>query len=118
MLKNDLALQILKLVWLAIPLVSIFGWFFGAVDTGKNRRELGIEGNEFDLVSWHVLFGENRIGGALRDANRAIDALIGVNHQKIGTLAKTVDRADVHTVRELALDTVFSHDVSHGNTKS
>lgn len=103
----------LELVGNAVPVVRVFEGFFGSADALEAWRKLGIEGNEFHLVLWHVFFGENRIGRALRDADCAIDALVRINHQKVRAFTKTVNRADVHAVSELTFNTVFRHDVRH-----
>ena len=52
----------------------------------------------------HVVLGEDRLDRALGDAQRAVDALVGVDHQHVRAFAEAVDRADVDAVGVLALD--------------
>jgi hypothetical protein len=66
-----------------------------------------------NLVCWQVFFGIDGIDGALRNANRAIDALIRVNGEEIGAFAEAVYGADVHTVGVFAADTGFRNNVGH-----
>jgi hypothetical protein len=66
-----------------------------------------------NLVCWQVFFSIDGIDGALRNANRAIDALIRVNGEEIGAFAEAVYGADVHTVGVFAADTGFRNNVGH-----
>ena len=66
------------------------------------------------LVVGHVVLGEDRLDRALGDAQRAVDALVGIDDEEIGTLAKAVDRADVDAVGVLAADAALGDDVGHG----
>jgi hypothetical protein len=80
----------------------------------RQLGQFGIELGHVLLVSRHVLFGVNGVDWALRDANRAVDALIGVDGQEIGAFAKAVDGTNVHTVGVFAADTGFGDNVGHG----
>jgi hypothetical protein len=73
-----------------------------------------LSGDEALLGFGHVVLGEDGLDRALGHAQRAVDALVGIDHQEIGALAETVDRTDIHAVGVLALDTGFGHHVSHG----
>src|SRR5262249_31740487 len=68
---------------------------------------------EFLLRRGHVVLREDRLHRALGHAKRAVDALVRIDHQQIGTLAEAVDRADVHAVGVLALHARLGHHVSH-----
>src|SRR5258708_2154724 len=75
-----------------------------ALDDGLPQLgELGVDGNPVALRGRDIVLGEDRFDRALRDAQRAVDALLGVDHQHVGTLAQAVDRAHVDAGRDLAL---------------
>ena len=78
--------------------------------------ELGIERNKIPLVIRHIFFGIDGIDGAFRDADRTVNAFIGVNHQKVGALLEAVDRADIDAVGVAALDAGFGDNVGHGGS--
>ena len=61
----------------------------------------------------HVVLGEDRLDRALGDAQRAVDALVGIDDQHVRALAKAVDRADIDAVGVLALDAALGDDVGH-----
>jgi hypothetical protein len=65
------------------------------------------------LVGGYIFFGEDGIGGAFGNADGAVDALVGINDQKVGSFAKAINRTNVDTVGEFAFNTVFGHDVRH-----
>jgi hypothetical protein len=65
------------------------------------------------LVSGNVFLGINCVHRALWNANRAVDALIGVYGQEIRTFAKAVYGADVDAVGVLAFDTSFGDGMGH-----
>ena len=65
------------------------------------------------LVLGHIIFGIDRRGRALSNAQRAIDALFRIDHQEVGAFVETIDRTDIDTVGKLALDAIFSNNVSH-----
>ena len=66
------------------------------------------------LIARHIIFSVDCIDRALRNANCAIDALVWVDHEKIGTLAKAVNWANINAVGVFAADTRFGNNVSHG----
>src|SRR6267154_368419 len=86
-----------------------------ALDDGlPGLGELGIDGNPVALRGRDVILGKDGFDGALRDAQGAVDALLRVDHQHVGALAKAVDRAHVDAVGVLALDAALGDDVCHG----
>ena len=103
----------LELVGNAVPVVRVFERLFGATDTLEAWGKLGIEGDEFHLVLWHVFFGKNRIGRAFGNTDGTVDAFVRVDDQKVGSFAKTIYRTHVHTVCELTFNTVFGHNMRH-----
>jgi hypothetical protein len=57
------------------------------------------------------------IDGAFGNAHGAVDALVGVNGQKVGAFAEAVDWADIHAVGVFAADTGFGNNVGHDSLK-
>ena len=110
---RPLALQVLKLVGLAIPFVRIRRRRLDLGNAGPNLRQLGIELDELLLACRNFVFGTNGVRRTLRLTERAIDALVGIDDEKIGPLVKTIHGTDVHAIRELAPDAIFSHYESH-----
>jgi hypothetical protein len=72
-----------------------------------------VKGGECLLVCRDVFFGVDRVDRTLGDADGAINALVRVDDQKIGTFAKTVNRADIDAICVFALDTGFCDYVCH-----
>ena len=108
------ALELGQFTGFVLPIVGVGHGGFAFGDAGPtNARELRIQGRHVLLIGWHVLFGVDGIDGALGNANRTIDALIGVDGQKVGALAETIDRTNVHTVGVFAADTRFGDNVGH-----
>lgn len=66
------------------------------------------------LACGHVILGEDGIGRAFGLAQGAVDALVGVDDQKIRTFMEAIDRADFHTVGVFAFDAVVGDDEGHG----
>jgi len=85
-------------------------------DGGPVVAEFGIERDKLPLIIWHVFFGVDGIDGALRDADRTVNALIRIDDQKIWALAEAVDRADIDAVGVAALDAGFGDNVGHGDS--
>ena len=85
-------------------------------DGGPVLRELGIDRDEVFLIGRNILFSEDGADRTLGDADRTVDALIGVDDQKVGALAKTVNGADIDTVGVAAFDAGFGDDVGHGDS--
>jgi hypothetical protein len=61
----------------------------------------------------HVLLRINGIDWALRNTNRAINALIGIDGEEIRAFTKTVNWTDIYTVGVFASDTGFGDNVGH-----
>ncbi len=108
------ALELGQFTGFVFPVVCVDHGGFAFGDAWPtDARELRIQGRHVLLIGRHVLFGVNGIDGALGNANRTIDALIGVDGQKIGAFAETIDRTNVHTVGVFAADTRFGDNVGH-----
>ena len=80
---------------------------------GPFLGKLGVQRDESFLAGGYVVFGEDGIGRALRFAKRAVDALVRIDHQKIGTCMEVVDWADLDAIRVLATDAVLGDDERH-----
>ena len=63
----------------------------------------------------HVRLGvrADRVGGALRLADAAVDALVGVDDELLA-LVDAVHRADLDAIGVFAGDAAVDHDVGHG----
>jgi hypothetical protein len=65
------------------------------------------------LMFWHLIFREDGICRAFGLTKRAVDALVRVDHQKVGAFVKAINWAYIDTVGELALDAVLGDYESH-----
>jgi hypothetical protein len=68
-------------------------------------------------ASWslgHVFLGQDGVHRAFGDADRAVDALVGVDDEEVRAFAEAVDGADIDAVGVLAADARFEDDVGHG----
>src|SRR3546814_17276492 len=63
-----------------------------------------VQGDELLLAAGHVVLGIDRIDRAFRLAQGAVDALVRIDHQEVGTFVETVHRAHLDAVGVLALD--------------
>jgi hypothetical protein len=68
------------------------------------------------LIGRQIILGERWRGRAFRLAQGAVDALVGIDDQKIRSFVEAVHRTDFHAVGVLALDAVFGNDKSHGQS--
>jgi hypothetical protein len=65
------------------------------------------------LALWHIFFGINGVDRTLWNANGAVDALIGIDGEKVRAFTETVDRTNIYTVGVLTTDTGFGDNVGH-----
>jgi hypothetical protein len=65
------------------------------------------------LVFRHVFFSVNGVHRAFWNTNRAVNALVWVDGQKIGAFAEAVHGANVNAIGVLALDAGFSDGMGH-----
>ena len=72
--------------------------------------------DEVQLVAGHVFFRQDGVDRALGDADRAVDALVGVDRQEIRALAEAINRAYIHAVGIAAANAGFGHNVGHNNS--
>jgi hypothetical protein len=99
------------------PLVGIRGAVLLFDDRRPDLRELRIQPDEIALILRDVILGKDRFDRTFRNAQRAIDAFVGIDHQDIRSLAKTIDRANVYAIGIFALDAALGHNVSHGMSR-
>jgi len=107
------ALQVLELVGLAVPLFRVRKRIFLLGDVGPLAGQIGVDLHELDLIRRELVFREDGFRRALGLSQGTVDALVGVDHQKVRTLVKAVYGADLHAVRVFALNAVISNDKSH-----
>ena len=100
-----------ELLGYAIPFFGVGGRFALAGDVGPYFDELGIDLKP--IFEARLGIGHDRIGGAGGYTNTTVDALVGMNDQKILTLVETFHRADFDAVHVFTFDAVFDDDESH-----
>lgn len=99
-----------------MPLVGVGGTRTLTRDGRPFLRQFGIQTDKFFLTGRDVIFMVDSFFWAFRDANGAIDTLIGVDNQEVRADSEAVDRADGHTGRIGAVDARFTNDVSQGDS--
>jgi|TARA_R100001143_G_scaffold21327_1_gene22558 hypothetical protein len=99
-----------------IPFIGVGQAAFRAVYGPEFRGKICIDLDKANLVGRNIFFRENGVGRALRHANRAVDAFVGVDNEKIGPFPEAIDRADVDTISVLTFNTVFGNHVGHSET--
>src|SRR5215831_16302443 len=110
---GKLPFQVFRLVLDAFPLIGIGRRGLSFDDRLPNLRELGIERCEGLLIGGNIILGKDGLDRTLGHAERAIDALIGIDDEKIRALPEAVDRAHVDAVGILAADAALGDDVGH-----
>ena len=105
--------QQMPLICNVLPVIGIRRCRLAFDDGLPQLRQLGVERLERLLVLRNVVLGEYRLDRTFGNAQRAIDALVRIDHKEVGALAKAVDRADVDAVGVLAADAGFGDDVGH-----
>jgi hypothetical protein len=78
-----------------------------------NFRQLGVQFNVHFLTLRYFIFREDGVYRALRLTQSTVDALIGVNNQKVRAFVETVYGANFYTVSVFTLNAVISNDKSH-----
>jgi hypothetical protein len=84
------------------------------VITGQLRESSAFSSMKTLLSLGYVVLGHDGLGRALRFAQGAVDAFLGVDHQEVRAFVKTVHRADFDAVGVFALDAVVQDDIGHG----
>lgn len=94
-------------------LVGVVGIGLATRDGGPFAGKFRIECDEFLLIFRHVFFSEDGTFRAFRNTDGAVDAFVGVDHEKVRPFAEAVHGADVDAVSALASDTGFADNVGH-----
>jgi hypothetical protein len=113
MSARTLGLQILQLVGHVLEFFGFRQRSFGLRDGGPLARQLDIKLDEILLVRGDILFGIDRIDRAFGHANRAVDAFIRVDREKVRSFAEAIYRAYIDAIRVTAADAGFGHNVGH-----
>jgi hypothetical protein len=104
---------------------EILGEFIGFADKGVSVGRCWLLGRNvgpgFGILAVEVEppveirlgVGLDRVDRALRLADAAIDALVGMDDEHVVALVEAVDRANFDTIGVFALDANFSDDVGH-----
>src|SRR5262245_20526031 len=95
------------------PFVCIGGSGFLFHDRLPDLGKLGIGLGPVLLVVGHIVLGEDRLDRTFRDAQGAIDALVGIDDEHVGAFAEAVDRTHINAVGVLAFDAGLGNNVSH-----
>ena len=103
----------LSLVLDAFPLLGVRRRLLLLADDRPFLGQIRIELLEVLLAGGNLFLGKDRFDRTLGLAQRAVDALVGIDHEKVRTLVKAVHRADFHAVHVLALDAAFGDDERH-----
>src|ERR1700709_1819495 len=85
-------------------------------DARPAARQFGVQFNEVLLVTGDIFFGIDCIDRAFGNANGAIDALVRIDREEVGTFAEAIHRAHVHAIGIAALNAAFGHNVSHSGS--
>ena len=103
---------------LATPLVCIGRGRFLAADFRPFAGQVGINLEKLLLILGNVFLCHDGIDRAFRHAQGAIDALFGVDYQKIRAFVETFNRADFHAIGVFTFDAVFKDDERHGSIEA
>ena len=104
--------EIPDLIGPSLPIFRIRKRLLFRSDVGPNIRIFSVERQPFFLTGLGIRL--DRLGWAFRLAHAAVGAFVGVDHQHVLALVKTIHGADLHAVHVFAFDAVFSDDISHG----
>src|SRR4030095_5123302 len=111
--RSPLFLEELELVLHALPFVGVGRSRLALDNVLPHLGKLGIDPGEVLLVVGDIVLREDRLHGTFGDAQRAVDALVRIDHEEVRPFAEAVDRAYVDAVGVLALDAAFGDDVGH-----
>ena len=101
----------LVLAFLAVHLLGLRKRVTLDGDVRPDLGEIRIDLEPF--VEPRLGVGLDRLSGTFRLADPAVDALVGVDDEKVLAFVKAVDRADLDALGIFALDAVVGHDIRH-----
>src|SRR5436189_226579 len=91
--ERDLLDELRQLAGLVFPFVGIGRRCLALGDAlPAALREVGVDLDHVLLVARHVFLRHDRVDGALGNADRAVDAFVGVDGQEVRAFAEAVDR--------------------------
>src|SRR5476649_2587593 len=108
--------QQFKLVFHVLELVGFGQRRLGLGDARPAARQVGVQFNEVLLIPGDIFFGIDCIDRAFGDAHGAVDALVRIDREEVGTFAEAIHRAHVHAIGIAALNAAFGHNVSHSGS--
>src|ERR1700688_2651330 len=108
-----LTLQQLELFGHAFPLLRIRRRSFFLADHGPFLGQFRVQLEKALLAVRYLLFRIDGFHRTLRLAQRAVDALIGIDYQKVRTFVETIDGADLHPINIFAFDAAFGDHECH-----
>ncbi|CAM2158141.1 hypothetical protein PT2222_40139 [Paraburkholderia tropica] len=114
--ERGLALEQRELVLDVLEFLGFRQGSLGFRDARPVLGEIGVQRDEILLVARHIFFGVNGVHRALSHAHGAVDALVRVDREEVGTFAKAVHRAHIDAVGIAALDAAFGHNVGHSGS--
>src|SRR5690606_40189738 len=116
--RDASALQVLQLGGHVLPLVGVGQRILGPGDARPDGGELRVERDIGLLSGRDVLFGEYGLDRAFRNADGAVDALVGIDDEHVRPLAEAVDGADIDAVGVLAATARIDDDGGHACVKT
>ena len=102
-----------ELSGLPVPLRRVSGRFLALRNHRPLKRKLGVQTREVFLPPGNIVFRVNCLGRTFRFTKRSIDALLGVDHEKIRSFVKAIDGTDLDAIHVFAFNAVFSNDEGH-----
>src|ERR1700728_3199439 len=111
--SNSLPLQQFELFRHAFPLLGIGRGRLFLADHRPFLGQLRVQLEKALLAVRDLFFRKNGFHGAFRLAQRAVDTLIGIDHQKIRAFVEAVDGTYLHAIHIFALDAAFGDHECH-----
>jgi len=106
----------MNLVFDVFPLVGVGKFLLLFNDRLPQLGQFCIQGYELPLALGQVVFSVYSLYRAFSNAKRAIYTFIRIDHQKVRPSAKTIDRANIHTICIPAPYASFGYYISHDET--
>ena len=106
--------KVLQFFFDVFPVIGIRQVCLHAGDAWPVFGQVYVHRDELDLISRNVFFRVNGIHRAFWNAHGAVNAFIGIDDQKIGAFAETINRAYVHAIGVFAFDAGLGNYVCHG----
>jgi hypothetical protein len=113
--RESSADQVLQFAGLVFPFFGFGQWILALGDAFPTGQfcQFGVYFGHMLLVSRHIFFGINGIDRAFGNADSAVDALVRVNGQKVGSFPEAIDGTYVDAVGVLTFDAGFGDGMCH-----